>query len=1119
MAINNSRLNLDVKIPDEHQQFAIDLALKGESFFVSGKAGTGKTFVLECIVQQMEAKGKSVAVTAPTGVAAHNAGGKTIHSFFGLPQYTYSPGKGVVCRLKTSDREVIKALDVLIIDEISMVRCDLLDMVDKVLRQIRDIDKPFGGLQFIFFGDLFQLPPVVKSYDKQKLNDYYDLETKKIEDKRYYFFKSKVIEKIGIRLFELEGNHRQKDDGDFYNLLNDVRERKNLRNTLAKLNKRVLKSQPKDSSVQLHTHRDNADTENQKRLSELSSKPKKYEAEISSDYTDDYPTDGILELKKNAKVMILKNNDTFGYYNGSQGVVTELNSKTVTVRLEDGRSVEVGKETWQQRDLIYDSHKERLIQNPFAPTFTQIPLRLSWAITVHKSQGMTFDSAVVQVERAFDHGHVYVALSRCKSLKGLILKAPLTEDIIIVDETVVSFMKKAQRITLHNNASSTAKINTTTSKRNLFIPNKNNLTDTLSKTFGYINAGQGITAIATLRGLTVRTIESHVASLIEMGYVAVEDYVDYNTRERILASIKRLGSDASASAIMTDCKGYVSYADINMVRASLSTDAIGHSKAKMPTSSSHKTKITDTVHPKLDKNKKSSEEKDASFYLSELEVLRKERDAEREIEEKRDREFMAKFFEIFGMIPNKDEECKEDGRKKQLKLKEEEERQRQEEERRKEEARKKLLKLKEEQERQKQEEERKKKEEEERKQKAYAERALKDQRIYNPSEVMEYNNDKTIVVACPQEGLGIINVPSGVQKIARKAFAGCEYITDVIIPSSTWYIGDYAFEDCKSILRLIIPKTVKEIGASVFDGYIKVENGNTKYSSYDGALLSFDGCKLFSVPKAIERFHIPNTVEVICESSFQSCKKLTKLILPNSIKRIEDFAFYSCSAMSSITIPADVDYIGGLAFGYCSSLNNIRMGINNPKSVVKSNAFVGLGKNITMHVPPGCSDNYRAHPAFSHTTILEDYIVFQDIHVEKKKEPVPQQTESKVDVTIQQQAKWTEEEDQILMECQNEGESIENIALLLDCDEKEVEARLEFLRRASNYEPDKQKTVNPENVNSTNNKVSEKELNDSISEAIKYLLSNDKSSKKSATGKKTHNNETLWGNFIIKRKK
>lgn len=573
----------DKKEPDRWQQQAIELALQGKSFFVSGKAGTGKTFVLERIVEQLQKKGKSVAITAPTGVAAHNAGGRTLHSFFGLPygkDYVYTPGTHVTSKLKGIDKgKIIRNLDVVIIDEISMVRCDVLDMLDSLLRDLKQDQRPFGGMQYIFFGDLFQLPPVATDKEKLMLAENYDLETIRLEDKRFYFFKSRMVNSVGIKIFELEGNHRQKDDGDFYNLLNDVREKKNLRSTLAKLNKRVMRLIPSDSGVTLDTHLISVNSFNKKKLGELSSRSVMYEAEYSDNYKDEKPADECLELKKNAKVMFVKNNESQNYYNGSQGIVSRLSNNKVTVRLNEGNTVEVTPEIWRQRDLVYDEKKFMLVENPNAPYFKQIPLRLSWAITIHKSQGMTFDKVVVDVSNAFAHGHVYVALSRCKTLKGLILKEPLKESNIIVDEAVVQFMKSADRLSLHGSSLTLTTASTISNVRTI-ISGKNKLSDTLKATLKYADSGIGINTIAVLRDLTVGTIEGHITSLIENGYLSVEDYVGAAERKKILASMRRLGDDATATDILNDCKSMVSYADIRMVRASLSVNAVKPTSSK-----------------------------------------------------------------------------------------------------------------------------------------------------------------------------------------------------------------------------------------------------------------------------------------------------------------------------------------------------------------------------------------------------------------------------------------------------------------------------------------------------------------------------------------------------------
>ena len=409
----------------------------GRSIFLTGKAGTGKTTFLKKV---MAGSRKRPIVVAPTGVAAINAGGVTIHSFFQLPFSPYVPGAKVESKFDFSKekRKIIASMDLLIIDEISMVRADLLDAIDAVLRRFREHGQPFGGVQLLMIGDLAQLTPVVTPEDERILKPYYDTP---------YFFGSKALQQIDYVTIQLEHVYRQQD-ASFINILNEVRHGHPSQEVLGKLNSRVLLS-PKlgDMAIRLTTHNNLANYYNESELQKLSGPAYTYRAEIKGTFPDySYPTAEALVLKEGAQVMFVKN-DPSGkhlYYNGRIGRVMEASEKRLTVYCEgDSEAIEVEPLEWENTRYTLNE-KTREIEAEVMGTFKQLPLRLAWAITIHKSQGLTFDRAIIDANQSFAPGQVYVALSRCRTLEGLLLASPLNERAIINDERVDSYIAQQE---------------------------------------------------------------------------------------------------------------------------------------------------------------------------------------------------------------------------------------------------------------------------------------------------------------------------------------------------------------------------------------------------------------------------------------------------------------------------------------------------------------------------------------------------------------------------------------------------------------------------------------------------------------------------------------------------
>jgi ATP-dependent exoDNAse (exonuclease V) alpha subunit len=411
-----------------------------KSVFITGRAGTGKSTLLEHFRNNTR---KKVVVLAPTGVAALNVGGQTIHSFFGFrPDITVDRVK----RLPPLKQILIKKLDALIIDEISMVRADLLDCLDWALRLNRDLpDLPFGGLQMILIGDLYQLPPVVTSKERLAFRAKYDSP---------YFFSAEVFQKenFNLEFIELEKVFRQKEAA-FLELLNAIRNRSITDEQLKKLNARCLPdfSPPEDEFyITLTSTNQAADRINEEKLDRLSGKRYRYQGVIKGEFdSDSLPTAETLALKEGAQVMLLTNDPYDRWVNGSLGRVEEIyhipeRPDLIMVRLQNDELVDVVPHTWEIFDFEYDRKKNKIVSRVVG-TFTQYPLRLSWAVTIHKSQGKTFDRVIVDIGRgAFAHGQVYVALSRCTSFEGLVLKKPIQKSHILMDYRVVRFLTQFQ---------------------------------------------------------------------------------------------------------------------------------------------------------------------------------------------------------------------------------------------------------------------------------------------------------------------------------------------------------------------------------------------------------------------------------------------------------------------------------------------------------------------------------------------------------------------------------------------------------------------------------------------------------------------------------------------------
>ncbi|MFB6320019.1 helix-turn-helix domain-containing protein [Saccharicrinis sp. FJH54] len=418
-----------------------------QNLFLTGKAGTGKTTFLHDLRQKTF---KRLVVVAPTGVAAINAGGVTIHSFFQLSFGPQIPGTGsaevnngrsmVFKRFSKEKINIIRSLDLLVIDEISMVRADVLDAIDAVLRRFRDRDKPFGGVQLLMIGDLQQLAPIIKEEEWELLKPYYDTG---------FFFSSNALRKASFQSIELKKIFRQEDE-DFIYLLNKIRDNNIEPTELEALNKRYMpgfKPDDKDGYITLTTHNYQANEINQSKLDALKQKSYTFSAVISDDFPEYmYPTDPELILKKGAQVMFVKNDSSpeKRYFNGKIGKISEINASSIMVKCpDDQEAIQVETERWDNTKYTLNEDTQE-IQEEVTGSFSQYPLKLAWAITIHKSQGLTFEKAIINARQSFAHGQVYVALSRCKSLEGMVLSSPIDLQSIKSDISVLSFTKEAE---------------------------------------------------------------------------------------------------------------------------------------------------------------------------------------------------------------------------------------------------------------------------------------------------------------------------------------------------------------------------------------------------------------------------------------------------------------------------------------------------------------------------------------------------------------------------------------------------------------------------------------------------------------------------------------------------
>lgn len=431
--------NYELKLAEEF------LKSTGANLFLTGRAGTGKTTFLHTTLESIN---KRYLIAAPTGVAALNARGVTLHSLFQLPFSPFIPTTTEETpqpikrekpkfnnKIGRNKLALIRSLELLVIDEISMVRCDVLDAVDATLRRIRRNEKPFGGVQLLMIGDIQQLSPICKEDEWQLLSEHYPTP---------YFFNSKALNKTNYVTIELKQIFRQKDP-KFTAILNAVRDNKLTQEIIGRLNSRYVANftQKKDEGyITLTTHNHSANNINSSQLQSLKTQSKYYKATITGDFPQiSYPNDTNLELKVGSQVIFIKNDISPAklYYNGMIAKVLYLGNESIMVQPKDGGDeIEVKVATWENIEYTLDKESGEIIES-IKGTYSQMPLKCAWAITIHKSQGLSFDKAIIDANSSFAHGQVYVALSRCRTLEGMVLKSPITLSSIVKDYNVEAF--------------------------------------------------------------------------------------------------------------------------------------------------------------------------------------------------------------------------------------------------------------------------------------------------------------------------------------------------------------------------------------------------------------------------------------------------------------------------------------------------------------------------------------------------------------------------------------------------------------------------------------------------------------------------------------------------------
>lgn len=556
------------------------------SLFLTGKAGTGKTTFLREVVRYTK---KKCIVLAPTGIAAVNAGAMTIHSFF---QFGLGPFvQGVIepksdFRINKSKLELIRHLQLLIIDEVSMVRADLMDHIDVELRRIRRNSKPFGGVQLLMIGDLQQLPPIAHGGEDELLRQYY---------KTLYFFSSSALKSMKYSCIELKNVYRQ-TDRHFIDILNHARNCTLTSQDISDLNARYVPGfspKPEDGYIRLMTHNRQVDYVNETELEKLDSKPYTFVAAVTGTFPEEsYPTADSLTLKKGAQVMFIKNDPERRFINGTLGEVKSIDKNSIAVRLaESGTVIDVEPMEWQNIRYQFDEESKEISSKQIG-RFKQYPLKAAWAITVHKSQGLTFDKAIIDVHAAFSPGQAYVALSRCRTLDGLVLSSPVSASVFMRDNAVDAYMNYISRPVEELAFSSCyeyfeyekkpepedvapvkkVKVNQEKPKK----VNKEEPRDDTGKklstfecSYWLYNQGNTVEQIAEKRGLNQSTIEGHLARYVASGDIDVHEFVDGDTLQKVEAYCMEHPEEKALKPIFEHFDAKIPYGVLRMAIAAI----------------------------------------------------------------------------------------------------------------------------------------------------------------------------------------------------------------------------------------------------------------------------------------------------------------------------------------------------------------------------------------------------------------------------------------------------------------------------------------------------------------------------------------------------------------------
>lgn len=958
-------------IHDDDTRLAMELVRKGRSFFITGKAGTGKTTLLKKIVAECRANGKNIAITAPTGVAAKNAEGQTLHSMFGLTTAMYIPGKmRMRYRLDDAREKVVKKLDVLIIDEISMVRCDLMDMVDLTLQHYKGNKSPFGGIQVVFFGDLFQLPPVVTEDDEEHLYSHYP---------NQYFFSSDVITKYPFPLLELNKVHRQ-EDPVFVNILNHIREGKYLASDRDILNKRLKPGydpSERESAVYLRTRNKKVWGHNMGKLEKLPGDDVLFTAYIDGIFPkEQYPTDYELKLKVGAKVMLLRNDhDGLKYVNGTQGVISSIYDGVIRVKTDEGDLISVERSTWELYNYVYNK-ETKIIEPIVVGSFTQYPLKLAWAVTIHKSQGMTFDKAIVDAKQAFAPGQVYVALSRCRSLEGLTLTTRISERDIMVDPIVVEYMKNVERITSCDNDEEDEEV-----VLFFFADNGRTITGCSSELSGIVEIPEGVEKIAdkafednsNITSLncpdSLKEIGDHAFygcnNLAEINFnegvksIGLESFL--NTKLSIVdipASVDDIGLTPFACELNVDIENDT-YSDVDGILYNENiTSLVLYPRDRDDESVEIPDSVT-TIESYAFENSKANEivipecitELQDNLFsgCQKLQTITIKSESPEDITIS-DESFDG--FEVENCILRVPfvslADYKSDDRFKDFKYI------------------------------------------------AALEGSICLHYSDDGTEIVGYDKDlcaegieipegvKSIKEHVFEDNTDIesVTLPDSLKKIGNAVFLGCENLTEVELNYGLETIGYDAFKGT-GLTEVSIPATVSEIGSSAFTCEMEVDSSNTDYCTIDGVLYSYDESELVIYPSDFDEdsFDVPENVTKICNYAFED-SSLTEITLPSNLQEIEHDAFYRCSNLESIVIPDSILTLGRDIFSFCSELSTLTFLDEDPDYItIDDGVFGDFQKDeCELIVPAGCKENYSLNPLF------EDFLEINELENEEENE-------------------------------------------------------------------------------------------------------------------------------------